>query len=160
MIHGLRTSGGQAEWYRNRRVDTPALTEGKAVLTDQGTIDLTASAAGTSVIAHTGRILALQEINPPFELTSELAALGAYDYDGALKAMMTALPRIFPRTGELLFFGSSPLAPHLTYHIADVQGRLVHGEFLNGSGPTSSTVGNRPPWSPSTASKPISRRRQ
>ncbi len=134
MIHGLRISGGRAEWYRNRWVKTPALTEGKPLFTEQGGIDLTASAAGTSVIAHAGRILALQEVNLPFEMTPELETLGAYDFGGALKTMMTAHPKICPRTGEMLFFGNSPLAPHLTYHVADAQGRLVHSEVLDGPG--------------------------
>lgn len=134
MIHGLRLKGGRAHWYRNRWVKTPALTEGRPLFTEHGSIDLIASAAGTSVIAHAGRILALQEVNLPFEVTPELETLGAYDFDGALNTMMTAHPKICPRTGEMLFFGNSPLAPHLTYHVADAQGRLVHSEVLDGPG--------------------------
>jgi len=125
MIHGLRISGGRAEWYRNRWVRTPALLMGKPLFTDQGTIDLTASAAGTSVIAHAGRILALQEVNLPFEITPQLETLGAYDFGGALTTMMTAHPKICPRRCEMLFFGNSPLAPHLTYHVADARGPLT-----------------------------------
>jgi carotenoid cleavage dioxygenase len=131
MIHGLRISGGRAEWYRNHWVRTPAL-EGAPLFKDANTIDLTASAAGTSVIAHAGRILALQEVNLPFEITPELATVGAYDFDGALKTMMTAHPKVCPKTGELLFFGNSPLTPHLTYHVADAQGRLIHSEVIDG----------------------------
>jgi len=131
MIHGIRVAGGKAEWYRNRWVRTPAL-EGAPFFTEAGTIDLTASAAGTSVIAHAGRILALQEVNLPFEITPELETVGAYDFNGALKTMMTAHPKICPRTGEMLFFGNSPLVPHLTYHVADATGRLVHSEVIEG----------------------------
>ena len=131
MIHGLRISGGRAEWYRNRWVKTPAL-EGAPLFIDRETIDLHASAAGTSVIAHAGRILALQEVNFPFEVTPELETVGAYDFGGALKTMMTAHPKVCPRTGEMLFFGNSPLAPHLTYHVADATGRLVHSEVIDG----------------------------
>ncbi|WP_088702230.1 carotenoid oxygenase family protein [Halomonas campaniensis] len=131
MIHGLRISGGRAEWYRNRWVKTPAL-EGAPLFIDHETIDLHASAAGTSVIAHAGRILALQEVNLPFEITPELETIGAYDFGGALKTMMTAHPKICPRTGEMLFFGNSPLPPYLTYHVADASGRLVHSEVIEG----------------------------
>lgn len=134
MIHGLRISGGRAEWYRNRWIKTPALLEDKSLFTEQGTIDLTASAAATSVIAHAGRILALQEVNLPFEITPELETLGAHDFAGALTTMMTAHPKICPRTGEMLFFGNSPLAPHLTYHVADAKGALIHSEVIDGPG--------------------------
>ena len=131
MIHGLRISGGRAEWYRNRWVKTPALS-GAPLFIDHETIDLHASAAGTSVIAHAGRILALQEVNLPFEVTPELETVGSYDFGGALKTMMTAHPKICPSTGEMLFFGNSPLPPHLIYHVADASGRLVHSEVIEG----------------------------
>ncbi|HEY0497747.1 MAG TPA: carotenoid oxygenase family protein [Kutzneria sp.] len=62
MIHGLRLRDGRAQWYRNRWVRTP-LFEGTA----DGD-DLTASVAGTHVIEHAGRLLALQEANLPFEI--------------------------------------------------------------------------------------------
>lgn len=131
MIHGLRIADGRAEWYRNRYVRTPAL-DGAPLFREDGSMDLTASAAATSVISHAGRILALQEVNLPFEVTSELETVGAYDFDGALKTMMTAHPRVDPRTGELLFFGNSPLPPYLTYHVADANGRLTHSEVIEG----------------------------
>lgn len=132
MIHGLRITGGRAEWYRNRWVRTPAL-DGAPVFREDGTMDLTASAAATSVIAHAGRILALQEVNLPFEVTPELETVGVHDFDGALKTMMTAHPRIDPRTGELLFFGNSPFPPYLTYHVADAAGHLTHSEVIEGT---------------------------
>lgn len=131
MIHGLRITEGRAEWYRNRWVKTPAL-QGAELFRKDGSIDLTASAAATSVIAHAGRILALQEVNLPFEVTPELETIGAYDFQGELKTMMTAHPKIDPRTGELLFFGNSPNSPYLTYHVADGQGRLTHSEVIEG----------------------------
>lgn len=135
MIHGIRIIGGRAEWYRNRWVRTPAL-DGAPLFRKDGSMDLTASAAATSVIAHAGRILALQEVNLPFEVTPELETVGAFDFDGALETMMTAHPRKDPRTGELLFFGNSPIPPYLTYHVADRDGNLVHSEVIEGPGPS------------------------
>lgn len=67
MVHGIRLRDGRAEWYRNRWVHTPAL-EGAPYMTERGP-DLTASTAGTHVIEHAGRLLALCEANLPFELT-------------------------------------------------------------------------------------------
>ncbi|MFH9399610.1 carotenoid oxygenase family protein [Streptomyces sp. NPDC017638] len=57
MVHGIRIRDGRAEWYRNRWVRTPAL-EGAPYMTEHGP-DLTASTAGTHVVEHAGRLLAL-----------------------------------------------------------------------------------------------------
>lgn len=81
MVHGLRLRAGRAEWYRNRWVRTPAL-DGAPYQRADGSVDLTASVAGTHVIEHAGRILALQEANVPFELSGELETLGAFDFGG------------------------------------------------------------------------------
>ncbi|MFG2047034.1 carotenoid oxygenase family protein [Micromonospora sp. NPDC048935] len=64
MIHGIRLRGGQAEWYRNSWVRTPAL-DGAPYRRADGSTDLTASVAGTNIIEHAGKILALQEQNLP-----------------------------------------------------------------------------------------------
>lgn len=134
MIHGIRLREGRAEWYRNRWVRTPAL-EGKPYMTAQGP-DLTASTAGTHVIEHGGRILALCEANLPFEMSRELDTLGAYDFAGKLTTAMNAHPKVDPATGELHFFGYSPFPPYLTYHVASPAGQLVRSEEIPGVGPS------------------------
>ncbi|WP_030153872.1 carotenoid oxygenase family protein [Streptomyces sp. NRRL S-244] len=124
-------SGGRAEWYRNRWVHTPAL-DGAPYMTEHGP-DLTASAAGTHVIEHAGRLLALCEANLPFELTPELETVGAYDFDGKLRSAMTAHPKEDPVTGELHFFGSSPFPPFLTYYVSDAKGSITHSAEVPGA---------------------------
>ncbi|MEZ0096043.1 carotenoid oxygenase family protein [Streptacidiphilus sp. EB129] len=131
MVHGIRLREGRAEWYRNRWVHTPAL-DGAPSATDHGP-DLTVSTAGTHVIEHAGRLLALCEANLPFELTSELDTVGAYDFDGRLRTAMTAHPKQDPVTGELHFFGSSPFPPHLVYYVADTKGQIVHSAEIPGA---------------------------
>ncbi|GGR96855.1 MULTISPECIES: carotenoid oxygenase family protein [Streptomyces] len=131
MVHGIRLRDGRAEWYRNRWVRTPAL-EGAPYMTENGP-DLTASTAGTHVIEHAGRLLALCESNLPFELTDELATVGAYDFDGKLTNVMTAHPKHDPVSGELHFFSSSPFPPYLTYHVSSEKGELVHSEEVPGA---------------------------
>ncbi|GHF82966.1 carotenoid cleavage dioxygenase [Kitasatospora xanthocidica] len=131
MVHGIRLRDGRAEWYRNRWVRTPAL-DGAPYLTEHGP-DLTASTAGTHVIEHAGRLLALSEANLPFELTPELETVGAYDFAGTLRTAMTAHPKVDPATGELHFFGSSPLPPYLTHHVADASGAIVHSAEVPGA---------------------------
>ncbi|MGW0561723.1 carotenoid oxygenase family protein [Streptomyces sp. NPDC003016] len=131
MVHGIRLREGRAEWYRNRWVHTPAL-EGAPYMTEHGP-DLTASTAGTHVIEHAGRLLALCESNVPFELTAELETVSAYDFGGKLTTAMTAHPKEDPNTGELHFFGSSPLPPHLVHHVASPEGELLHSQEVPGA---------------------------
>ncbi|MFD4241049.1 carotenoid oxygenase family protein [Streptomyces sp. NPDC058525] len=131
MVHGIRLREGRAEWYRNRWVHTPAL-DGAPYMTDRGP-DLTASTAGTHVIEHAGRLLALCEANLPFELTPDLATVGAHDFDGKLRTAMTAHPKTDPVTGELHFFGSSPFPPFLTYYVADAKGAITHSAEIPGA---------------------------
>ncbi|MEV6770278.1 carotenoid oxygenase family protein [Nocardia sp. NPDC051030] len=131
MVHGIRLREGRAEWYRNRWVHTPAL-DGAPYMTEHGP-DLTASVAGTHVIEHAGRLLALCEANLPYEITADLDTVGAYDFDGKLSSVMTAHPKTDPVTGELHFFGSSPFPPFLIYHVADAKGQLVQSAEIPGA---------------------------
>jgi len=135
MIHGLRLRDGNAEWYRNRWVRTPAL-DGAPFQRPDGSIDLTASVAGTHVIEHAGRILALQEANLPFEVTAELDTVGAYDFGGKLTTAMTAHPKEDPVTGELHFFAYSPFPPHLIYYVASAAGEIIRQVEVEGAGPS------------------------
>ncbi|MDN3057542.1 carotenoid oxygenase family protein [Streptomyces sp. SRF1] len=149
MVHGVRLRDGRAEWYRNRWVRTPALhdavaaaaggAEAAAASTAEGADgagDLTASVAGTHVIEHAGRVLALQEANLPYELTPELATVGAYDFGGKLTRAMTAHPKEDPVSGELYFFSYSPVPPHLVQYVASPDGRIVREETIEGAGPS------------------------
>lgn len=131
MVHGVRLRDGRAEWYRNRWVRTPAL-DGAPYMTERGP-DLTASTAGTHVIEHAGRLLALCEANFPFELTRDLDTVGAYDFRGKLRSAMTAHPKVDPVTGELHFFGSSPFPPYLIYYVADAGGEITHSAEIPGA---------------------------
>ncbi len=135
MLHGIRISGGRALWYRNRWVKTPALV-GKPLVRKDGSFDLTASAAATSVYAHAGRIYALQEVNLPFLVTPDLETRGPFDFGGRLKAPMTAHPKIDQATGEMLFISYGPKPPFLSYFRVSPEGVLTHQEPVAGSGPS------------------------
>ncbi|MFF1901863.1 carotenoid oxygenase family protein [Kitasatospora sp. NPDC058218] len=131
MVHGIRLRDGRAEWYRNRWVHTPAL-DGAPYLTEHGP-DLTASTAGTHVIEHAGRLLALCEANLPFELTADLETVGAYDFGGKLTSAMTAHPKEDPVTGELHFFASSPFPPYLIHHVSSPDGTVLESQEVPGA---------------------------
>ncbi|MEE1822030.1 carotenoid oxygenase family protein [Streptomyces sp. BE20] len=131
MVHGIRLGEGRAEWYRNRWVRTPAL-DGAPYLTEHGP-DLTVSTAGTHVIEHAGRLLALCESALPFELTADLETVGAYDWNGRLTSAMTAHPREDPVTGELHFFASSPFPPYLIHHVSSPDGTVLASQEVPGA---------------------------
>jgi carotenoid cleavage dioxygenase len=137
MLHGVRLEKGRAAWYRNRYVRTPYLENpGIQRITPDGKFDRTASAANTHVLAHAGKILALEEGSFPFVVDGELRTLGWTDYGGRLQTAMTAHPKICPETGELFGFGYGQLPPYLTYHRVDAAGRLVRSEEIPVAGPT------------------------
>jgi carotenoid cleavage dioxygenase-like enzyme len=132
MIHGVELNNGTANWYRNRYVHTPMLTE----YADQSKDERDKSLANTHIIGHAGKILALEEGHWPFELTPDLETVGAYDYDGKLETGMTAHPKICPVTGELLFFAYGMVPPYMTYHRASADGQLVQSEVIEVKGAT------------------------
>jgi carotenoid cleavage dioxygenase-like enzyme len=140
MVHTVYFEGGKAR-YRNRYIESAGLlAERKRGRSCFGSIskfrmpepDVLAEVGGmknnanTHFVRHANRYLALMEAGPPTELSRELETIGVYDFGGKLKGPMTAHPKIDPKTGEMLFFGYSPIPPYLQYHVADADGKLVH----------------------------------
>ncbi len=131
MVHGVRLSGGRAEWYRNRFVQTPNITE---PLDDPMSSigDLTRGTANTHVVVHNGEILCLEEGHWPWRIDGELNTLGYQNYGGALTCSMTAHPKVCPETGELIafsYFGFEP--PYLTYIRVSPDGEVTQLEGID-----------------------------
>lgn len=126
MLHGVRLSGGKAEWYRNRWVNTEIAdgADGEPAIGPDGR-DLRRNVANTHLIEHGGSLLALCEGGLPYEVTGELETKGSYDFGGRLRTAMTAHSKTDPVTGELYFYGISMAPPYLTFHVADAGGRLT-----------------------------------
>jgi carotenoid cleavage dioxygenase len=140
MIHGLELDGEGGARYRNRWVRSAGfLAEQDAghalfgglsefrlppaeVLATVGPMKNTAN---THVVRHAGRVLALMEAAKPVELSASLDTIGEHDFAGALHGPMTAHPKQDPATGELVFFGYSPVPPFLRVHSADADGRIT-----------------------------------
>ncbi|MER7849632.1 carotenoid oxygenase family protein [Kitasatospora sp. NPDC096077] len=135
MLHGVRLENGRAAWYRNRWVRTRRL-DGARPIGPDGTRDLAAGAANTSVIQHAGRILALMETSYPYELSPELDTLGPCDFGGRLTTGMTAHPKEDPCTGELHLFDYGVRPPYLTYHRLTADGELATSFPVEVPGPT------------------------
>ncbi len=126
MVHGVRLENGRAAWYRNRWVRTESFERPVPLYNGDGTRNLHSSFANTHVVRHAGKTLALMEFSLPYEISNDLKTLGAYDFGGKLTNSMTAHPKICPATGELHFFGSGNIfEPHVVYHRADADGRLM-----------------------------------
>jgi carotenoid cleavage dioxygenase len=139
MLHGVELQAGRATWYRNRYVRTPRWENPDQPLfqmSEDGTVDRVASLANTHIVAHAGRILALEEAHFPWEVDRTLDTVGVFDFAGKLRTPMTAHPKICPVTGELLFFGYDVLPPYLTYHRVNPAGELVQSEAIDVAGPT------------------------
>src|SRR4051794_36848244 len=135
MLHGVELAGGRAVAYRNRWVRTRQLLERAPRTLPDGRRDLTVGSGNTHVLAHAGRILALNEQSLPVEMTTDLASVGLFDFDGRLTTGMPAPRKVCPLTGELHFYGYDPFEPYLTYHRADASGRLVETVAIDLPGP-------------------------
>ena len=116
MVHGIRLANGRAEWYRNRFIQTPNITDpiGGDPLASMG--DLTRGTGNTHVMPHNGQLLCLEEGHWPWRIDNQMNTLGVENFGGALTCSMTAHPKVCPVTGELLAFSYlSASAPYLHY---------------------------------------------
>ncbi len=137
MIHGVRLRDGQAQWYRNRYVQTPFIADHTKQAVDVSSMgDMASSKANTHVIGHAGKILALEEGHFPYVLDGDLNTVGPTDFGGKLTGSFTAHPKIDPITGELLAFGYYFMEPYLTYLRVSADGDLVQVEPITVGGPT------------------------
>lgn len=138
MVHGVRIEDGRVS-YRNRWIRSAGLAverrAGRALygglvdfrLPDPEVIaegGILKNTANTNVVQHAGRIFALLEAAKPTEINRDLETLGEFDYHGALEGPMTAHPKVDPVTGEMVFFGYSPIPPYLRVHSVGPDGTL------------------------------------
>jgi len=135
MVHAVRIQRGRAS-YLNRFVRTAGFIEeeraGKALYTggleppDFSKAEPFKNTANTALVRHGGKLLTLWESGPPHALSLEtLETIGREDFGGKLKSPFTAHPKVDPVTGEMLFFGYSPLPPFLTFGIVSKSGELT-----------------------------------
>jgi carotenoid cleavage oxygenase len=128
MVHGVALRDGQARWYRNRWVRSPAIcaTLGELV---PGRLNPRAGmlslGANTNVLTHAGKTLALIEGGVAnYELTDELDTVGSCDFDGTLAGGYAAHPHRDPRTGELHAVSYSfARGRTVQYSVIDTSGR-------------------------------------
>lgn len=140
MVHAFRIEDGRVS-YRNRWVRTAKLerertarralfgTFGNPATSEPEVRGLRYNVANTNVLYHGGRVLALEEFNPPFELDPRtLASRGVHDFGGRLQGPLTAHPKIEAATGEMHAFGyglDGFGSTRMAYHVIDAAGHLV-----------------------------------
>jgi carotenoid cleavage dioxygenase len=84
----------------------------------------------TNVLFHGGRLLALVENAPPFEIDRRtLAPIGTFDLEGKMLGLSTtAHPKIDGRSGEMVIHGYQPIEPFLQLYTIDPQGHVTLAE--------------------------------
>ena len=137
MVHAV-TIGEDGARYRNRWVRTPRFqaeaAAGRPLFAGFGQPlpgtpeNLDTGVANTHVIAHAGRLLALEEAHLPTRLDArDLSTAGYDDFGGVLSGRFTAHPKHDPMTGQLVFFSYSatgPLAPGMSWGTVEADGRV------------------------------------
>lgn len=132
MIHGIELNGGKANWVKSKLVQTPMLNQGAGNdYFNKAMESLENSVANTHIVGHAGKILALEELHFPYEMTPDLETVGSYDFQGKLNTGMTAHPKICGKTGEMLFFAYGLVPPYLTYHRVSAEGDLIQTEEID-----------------------------
>jgi carotenoid cleavage dioxygenase-like enzyme len=143
MVHAV-TIGEDGASYRNRWVRTPrfhAETEaGRPLFAGFGRPlpgtpeDLDNGVANTHVLAHAGRLLALEEAHLPTRLAPhDLSTVGYDDFGGALTGRFTAHPKRDPHTGQLVFFSysaSGPFSSGMSWGEIEADGRVSRREMF------------------------------
>ena len=122
-MHGLRLSGGRAEWYRSRFTLSAdaAVALGKPPIPGPGDGQ---TAVNTNVTAIGGRVFAIVEAGQlPIELDYNLESVARSDFGGSLEGGFTAHPKRDPMTGEVVAMTYEPGRPTLRYVAVDAAGR-------------------------------------
>ena len=143
MLHMFRIQNGGVR-YRNRWVRTgkwqAERRERRSLVNPFNPLQNDRAARGmqddglanTNIVWHAGKLLALEEAHPPFEIDPEtLDSIGAWRFDDHLEGPMTAHPKLDPITGEMLFFGymaSGIFSKQVSYQTVDAAGTLTRSE--------------------------------
>ena len=146
MLHGFYIEDGKVA-YKNRYVRTVKWQQeraaGRSLFAPFNPLDNDASVqdmetdglANTNILFHAGKLLALEEAHPPFELDPmTLESRGSWTFDGKLLGPMTAHPKLDPVTGEMLFFGYNAeglISERIAFHVVDKDGKLTRSETFD-----------------------------
>ena len=147
MVNAIRFEDGRAHQL-GRYVETPSFLreqrEGAYCiggLLTPAEVELDEPVAGTqpntNIVPHAGRLLALVENAPPFELDPDtLESRGFWDLDGKLLGLSTtAHPKIDARTGQMVIHGYQPMEPFIQLYVVEPDGRVSLAEAVDAPWP-------------------------
>ena len=146
LVHAIRFEDGTAH-HLSRYARTESFERCEKTGRYRGGINIKAShpedegpnsAPNTNIVFHAGRLLAMVEVAPPFELNPEtLAPRGTWDYDGKMLGMSTtAHPKIDGRTGQMLIHGYQPLEPYVQLYVVEPDGSVSLAEAIDAPWPS------------------------
>lgn len=140
LIHALRFEDGRAT-YRGRYARTESfLREQEEGVYCIGGLNVPSErpldppvpgvSPNTNIVAHAGRLFALVENAPPFEMEpTSLESKGLWDYDGRMLGVSTtAHPKIDGRTGQMWIHGYQPVEPYIQLYTVEPDGSVSLAE--------------------------------
>ena len=130
MAHGIRISGGEANWYRNRWVRSNAVSDALGEERKPGKRNPLTDTANTNIVGIDGRTFALVEGGGfPVELDDELETIAHNPFDGTLSHSFSAHPHEDPATGELhAICYHGPVADTVWHVVVSPEGKVVREE--------------------------------
>ena len=92
----------------------------------------------TNVVAHSGRLFALVENAPPFEMDPiTLESKGPWNYDGKMLGLSTtAHPKIDGKTGQMWIHGYQPIEPFIQLYSVEPDGSVSLAEAIDAPWPS------------------------
>ena len=139
MVHGVRLSGGKADWYHARMVRSTTVSEALGEEPVPGERHADMETANTNVIGLGGKTFAIVEAGGrPVELSYELDTVRHSDFGGGLPHGYTAHPKVDPLTGDVHAISYHWAIPHLEYSVIGADGvvkQVSPVEIPDGDGP-------------------------
>jgi len=144
-VHALRFEDGRAH-HRSRFVRTQSFLaeekEGRYCMSAgnlavENPIEVPRVQPNTNVVHHAGRLFALVENAPPFEIDPKtLAPIGPFDYDGKMVGMSTtAHPKVDGVTGQMVIHGYQPVEPYMSLYVVEPDGTTSLAETMDAPWP-------------------------
>ncbi len=130
MAHGVRISGGKAEWYRNRWIRSNKVSDALGEARKPGTRKPRTDNANTNIIGINGRTFAIVEAGGfPVEMSAELDTIAHNPFDNSLNHAFSAHPHLDPATGEMhAICYDAPVMDKVWHVVLDKEGTVRREE--------------------------------
>ncbi len=146
MVHAIRFEDGKAH-HLSRYARTESFERSEKSGLYRGGINVEAEGGAeegidaqpnTNIVPHGGRLFAMVEVAPPFEMDPKtLASKGTWDYDGKMLGMSTtAHPKIDGKTGQMLIHGYQPVEPYVQLYVVEPDGSVSLAEAVDAPWPS------------------------